>query len=309
MNELDCLRLYCEHLIKKYGDPSHVSEDLKADEFRQFFIKDLPVNVRSLRLVACVCGFKTEAIESDKMPAKLRGYHEMIDNKKTVYYREEDSQSGIQNTILHETREMMEPLFVKSYPGYQPLRTRALHFAANHFAAAVLLPQDRFVEDIYNTGFDVLALAKKYSKSCAQILLRMGEVLQGKIFFYGALYEPEAENTDKWAVTYLSQSTESNNGLAYWYMINGYLPMKGRVVKPGSFIEQTIETGKSYLVGYQIKHGKKNNSFIMLSQPQLINKNVNKVAVVIVPEENKDLLAPQIERLKPVKLNPIGHQG
>jgi hypothetical protein len=307
LNELDCLHLYCEHLVKKYGDPSHVAEDLKADEFREFFIKDLPVNVRSLRLVACVCGFNTEAIESDKMPAKLRGYHEMIDNKKTVYYREEDSQSGIQNTILHETREMIEPFFIKTYPGYRTLKTRALHIAANHFAAAVLLPQERFIEDIYNTGFDVLALAKKYSKSCAQILLRMGEVLQGKIFFYGALYEPEAENADKWAVTYLSQSTESNNGLAYWYMMNGYLPKKGRGVKPGSFIEQTIKTGKSYLVGYQIKQGKKNNSFIMLSQPQIISKCANKVVVVIIPEENRNLLDPQINHLNPIKLNPMLH--
>ena len=308
MNEFNSLRLYCDHLIQKYGNPAKISEDLKAEEFRAFFLKDLPVNVRSLRVMACVCGLKTEAVESDKMPAKLRGYHEMINDKKTVYYREEDSQSGIQNTILHEIREIMESILIKVYPAHRPLRTRALHIAANHFAAAFLLPENYFLQDIYNTGFDILDLARMYSKSCAQILLRMGEVLRGKEFFYGALYAPETELNDKWTVNYCTQSARFDNSLSYWYRMNGYLPKKGRGIKSGSFIEQTIKTGKSHLIAYQIKEGE-NNSLVILSQPQLINKTVSKIVVVIVPEENQDLLVPQIERLKPVKLDPIIHQG
>lgn len=305
MNDLDCLRLFCEHLISKYGNPSKIPEDLKAEEFREFFLRDLPVNVRSLRNMACACGFHTEALESDKIPAKLRGYHEMINGKKSVYFREEDSQSGIQNTILHETREIMESYLAQACPTYRPLRTSALHMAANHFAAAFLLPEKRFVQDIYNTGFDVIALSQNYSKSCAQILLRMGEVLRGKAFFYGALYSPESDNSEKWTVSYCTQSTAASTSLSYWYRMNGYLPRKGRAVKSGSFVEQTIITGKPHWIEYQIQEYKNNGSLIILSQPQIINKTVNKVAVVIIPKENQDLLAFQIERLKPVKLDPI----
>jgi len=135
------------------------------------------------------------AVSASKMPRNMRGYHEIItdgkvvDGRKIIYYREDDTASGIENTILHETREIMEHIFPEVCPGYCPLRTLATHLAANRFATAVLLPRKSFESKMYETGLDVVALADFYQKSCSQVLLRMGEVLQGRLFFYGALYE------------------------------------------------------------------------------------------------------------------------
>ena len=134
------------------------------------------------------------------MPPALRGYHEVVGDRKNIYYREEDSLSGIQNTILHEIREIMESLFTEVNPIYIPLKTRARHLAANQFATAVLLPQSSFVSKVYDTGLDIIELSNQYSKSCSQVLLRTGEVLHGKLFMYAALYEPNAE--DEWHVGY-----------------------------------------------------------------------------------------------------------
>ena len=305
-----CLPMFCGHLVKKYGDPLSVSEELKAEEFRSYFLKDLPVNVRSLRLVACVCGFNTEAIESGKMPKNMRGYHESIGNHKNIYYREEDSQSGIQNTILHEIREMMEPLFAEVFPAYKPLKTRSPHMAANRFASAVLLPGNDFMESIYQTGFDVAALSKIYSKSYSQIVLRMGEVLQEKLFFYGALYEPEPDNSEQWVVNYWSQSNDLKNKTAILNRANGFLPKKGRAVKSGSFIDLAIKNSHSYLSRYVIfKADKEILSLIMISQPQIIAQHVTKVAVVMLLSQDQNLLLPQIESLKPEVLDPICHNG
>ena len=75
---------------------------------------------------------------------------------------------------------MMETLFAEVYPDYAPLRTSVRHIAANRFAAAALLPRSDFEKKAYYTGFNVVELSRLYSKSCSQVLLRMGEVLAGE---------------------------------------------------------------------------------------------------------------------------------
>jgi hypothetical protein len=122
--------MFCQYVIRKYGNPNNATEEQKAEEFRKVYFKDIPMNLHTLQVVASVCGIRTNSVESKKMPAKLRGYHEVIGDHKNIYYREEDSLSGIQNTILHEIREMMETLFCEDNPTYIPLKTSARHLAA-----------------------------------------------------------------------------------------------------------------------------------------------------------------------------------
>ena len=63
-----------------------------------------------------------------------------------------------------------------------------------------------FEAKIYETGLDVIALAKFYAKSYSQVLLRIGEVLQRKRFLYGALYEVDSQTGKNWVVTYWTGS-------------------------------------------------------------------------------------------------------
>lgn len=300
MGLADGLLLFCEYLVKQHGDPGKISEDLKAEEFKRYFLRDLPANVRSLRLVASVCGINTEAIDSGKMPNKMRGCHETIGSLRNIYYREEDSQSGIQNTLLHEFREMLDPRLADVFPKYRLLSPQAAHRAANLFASAVLLPSSDFIRDIYQTGFDVAALSKIYSKSSSQVLLRMGEVLKGKLFFYGALYEKEIQESDRWQLTYRSLT---NNG--YQISISGLFPRKESKAKTGSLIETCAQTSKPHIVEYVIKRGGAEINLVSLAQPLLIDRSVNKVAMVTLLHQDIDCLKPQVDHASPVKLKTI----
>ncbi len=297
MNSFSNLRVFCEHVVRKHGEPDGVSEEQLAEEFRTVYLQGLPPNLRTLKAVAASCGIKLSELE--KMPENLRGYHEVYGDNKSIYFRKGDALSGIQNTILHEIREMMETLFMEVHSDYTPLRTNARHIAANRFATAVLLPKSDFENKIYDTGFNVVELSKLYSKSCSQVLLRMGEVLQGRLFMYAALYEPDARN--QWHVTYWTGSSNDTDPDANMYGGDGLFPRKGRTVVPDSLVDLAIQGKKPYLAQrITLLDSRDDEGLIALAKPLVLSGVPAKVALVVLLEQNRDLLTPQIERLKPV---------
>ncbi|KTB47862.1 protein of unknown function (DUF955) [Dehalogenimonas alkenigignens] len=304
MRSLNDLEGFCDYLVKMYGSPRASTEEQKAAEFRKLYLKDLPTNVRALRAVAGCFGICLKELE--KMPRNVRGYHEICDGRKYIYYRAKDSASGIENTILHELREMMETVFGQIQPGYEALRTSARHIAANRFASAVLLPEDEFRERVYQTGFDVISLSRIYSKSYSQILLRMGEVFEGRVFFYGALYESDDAEGEEWAVTYWSGSRngETNPNI---FDIDGPFPKKGGRALPGSLVDRAVKTKKPHLSNkitlnraWRLEGG-----LIALAQPMVDSAEIEKVAMVVMKASDGHLLKPQIDVLKPVTMEVI----
>lgn len=294
------LRGFCVHLVRKFGSPGASSEEQKAEEFRRVYLRNLPLNLKSIRAVASSCGAEIRGLE--KMPRNIRGYHEICNGRLYVYYRNDDTVSGIQNTILHELREMMETLFSTIVPGYEPLRTSARHLAANRFATAVLLPEDEFRADVFNSGFDVQGLSHKYSKSVSQVLLRMGEVLQGRLFFYGALFEPDDPEAKEWAVTYWTGSC-NEDAEANVYGLDGLFPKRGRQALPGSLVDLTVGSGKAHLV-QRIKLGGPDDfdsgELVALAVPILgEGAGIEKVALVALLSHDIQRLEPQIERINP----------
>jgi len=297
MHSFSNLRVFCEHVVRKYGQPTDVSEEQLAEDFRTVYLKGLPLNLRTLRAVAASCGIKLSELE--KMPENMRGYHEVYGDKKNIYFRKGDAQSGIENTILHETREMMETLFAEVQPDYSPLRTNARHIAANRFAAAVLLPRSDFEKKIYNSGFDVVELSRLYSKSCSQVLLRMGEVLQGKLFMYAALYEPDNDN--EWHVTYWTGCSNDTDPDANVYGVDSLFPRRGRPVVPGSLADLAIREKNPHLAQHvTLLEDTYEDGLVAIAKPLIISGTPTKVALVVLLEQNRDLLIPQIKRSKPV---------
>jgi len=232
------LRFFCDHIIRKYGSPHQLSEEQLADEFRSVYLRNLPINLKTLRAVASACGVNLDSLEGNKMPENVRGYHEVYNGRRNIYYKKGDTISGIENTILHEIREMMETVFVELHPNtYEPLKTIARHLAANRFASAVLLPKESFRAKAYETGMDVIALSKYYYKSCSQVLLRMGEVLQGELFFYATLYENSNHDKTDWRVTYWTGSCNEECPENNIHGLNGLFPRRGHLVVPDSVVE------------------------------------------------------------------------
>ncbi len=300
MLNLSDLRVFCAYIVKKYGRPDAASEEEKAREFREIYLKDWPLNLKTLRAVALACGVKVGMVESKKMPQNLRGFHEMFDGNRNLYYKQGDTLSGIENTILHEIREMMETTFAEAYPVYTPLRTMARHVAANKFATAVLLPEESFTAKAYETGLDVVELAKFYSKSCSQVLLRMGEVLQGKLFFFGALYEHDAE-TCKWTLTYRTGSCNAEVPEANLYGADGLFPKKGATIVPGSLVSIAIQKRKAcFTPEITVCDLNEDDGLIAIARPLVVSGAPTKVALIVLLAQNKGVIEPQIERLKPL---------
>ena len=113
MKSLSDLRYFCEYLVIKYGSPSNASEDDKAQEFRKIYLHNLPLDLRTLKAIASACGILVYGVDGRNLPQNIRGYHDVFDDKRNIYYKNGDTISGIENTILHEFREMIEPVFAE----------------------------------------------------------------------------------------------------------------------------------------------------------------------------------------------------
>jgi hypothetical protein len=214
----------------------------------------------------------------------------------------DDTKSGIENTFLHEFREMIEPVFAEVCSTYSPLRTNAVHLVANKFATAVLLPKDEFRDKVYETGFDVIALSKLYSKSCSQVLIRMGEVFQGSIFLYSALYEQSPE-VDNWTLNYWTGTTNNDDPEANIYGVDGLFPRKGRSALPGSLVDMVIRTKKPHMAcRITILDSRDDDGLVAIARPLVIAGSLVKVALVVILSQSKGLLQPQIERINPVEV-------
>jgi len=296
------LRNFCEYIVNRYGSPGAATEDEKAEEFRKVYLRNFTPNLKTIRAVTSACGIYLNSIDGKILPRTMRGYHDVFEGKRKIYYKEGDTISGIENTILHEFREMIEPVFTEVCPNYDPLRTSAVHLAANRFATAVLLPKDEFREKVYETGFDVIALSKLYSKSCSQVLLRMGEVLQGKLFMYAALYEPDLES--QWQVTYWASSFNDIDPDENVYGTDGLFPRKARAVAPGSLVDMAVKTKKPHLARcITLLDSKDDDGLVALARPLNIAGIPVRIALVVLLGLNSDLLAPQVERTKPAILD------
>jgi hypothetical protein len=300
MKGLSDLHIFCEYIAKKYESPGLLSEEEKAEEFRNVYLSGLPLNLKTLKAVACACGINLSGMESGKLPRNLRGFHQVYGGKRDIYYKKDDTVSGIENTILHEFREMIEPVFGEICPGYEPLRTIAIHSAANRFASAVLLPKDEFRTKAYETGLDVIALSRFYYKSCSQVLLRMGEVLQGSLFFYGALYESDDISQPDWQVTYWTASMNDDIPEANVSGLYHFFPRKGHGITAGSLVDKAIKSGRAQMVNLiTLLDDVDDEGLTAIAQPLLIPETTAKVALLVLLQEDKHKLAPQIENTKP----------
>lgn len=294
------LRYFCYLLIRKYGSPDKASEEEKANEFRNHYLGDLPPSVKALRDIAISCGIKLDS--SDTMPANLRGFNQVINGTNNIIVKDSDTISGMQNTILHEIREIMESVFPSLCREYKPLKTVAKHYAANKFATAVLLPEESFTEKVYETGFDVIELANSYSKSCSQVLLRIGEVFQKKLFFYAALYEPSLDHG--WRVTYCASGRNLEDPEANVYGLDSLFPRKNRGVAPGSLVDMAIKQGKPHFAEkITLLHGNDDVGLAALANPFLIRDVPSKVVLMVLLAPNKRLLSPQVARLNPAVID------
>jgi len=302
MTSFNDLRAFCMYLVHKRGDPAMLNEDQKAEEFRQMYGLRLPISASDLVDVAACCDIEVNRLPN--MPANLRGFHQVYGDERKIYYKQGDVLSGIENTILHEIREMMEPYFIEFCPSYEPLGSDTLHIAANRFASAVLLPRKSFSSMVFETGLDVSELAGNYAKSLSQVLLRIGEVLNGKFFFYGALYDRDRKQ-GTWSVSYctLCPTLFPDPNVSE---LGAFFPAKTTAVTPGTVVDMAIKGSKAHLVRISTlldnlpqQKGMEMQGMVALARPLYVSDIISKVALTVVLGRDRNLLTPQISKVKP----------
>jgi hypothetical protein len=138
----------------------------------------------------------------------------------------------------------------------------------------------------------------------------MGEVLRDKCFFYGALYERDPKRK-VWSLNYRAMCP-SLFGEPNVYELGDFFPTKGSAVRPGSLVDMAIKERKPYLARILTvlddlyAEDEKREGFVALARPLLVSDMPTKVAVVTVLGRNRDLLEPQVNRLKPEIVSDFG---
>ena len=61
-------------------------EEDKAREFRSVYLRNQATNLETLGAVASACGIRLNGLEEKARPPNLRGYHEVYNGKKNIYY-------------------------------------------------------------------------------------------------------------------------------------------------------------------------------------------------------------------------------
>jgi len=127
----------------------------------------------------------------------------------------------------------------------------------------------------------------------------MGEVLQGSVFLYSALYEQGPE-VDNWTLNYWTGSANNLDPEANIYGADGLFPRKGRSVLPGSLVDMVIKTKKPHIVSrITILDSRDDDGLTAIATPLVIRGTLVKVAQVVLLGNNRNLLVPQIERTSP----------
>jgi len=52
MKSFSNLHVFCEYIIRKYDNPDNISEEQLAEEFRTVYLKNWPLDLRTLRAAA-----------------------------------------------------------------------------------------------------------------------------------------------------------------------------------------------------------------------------------------------------------------
>jgi len=157
---------------------------------------------------------------------------------------------------------------------------------------------------MYETGLDIVALADFYQKSCSQVLLRMGEVLQGRLFFYGALYELLPDVEPDWKVTYWTRSWNEELPEANVRGAEFLFPRKGHQVVPGSLVSRVILEGRPCLVRrITLLDDDDEEGLTAIAQPYTAWGNTaTRVALVVLLGRDRKLIEPQLERTEPIAI-------
>ena len=196
--------------------------------------------------------------------------------------------------MLHETYEIMHETLCDLATGTQPVEEVCRQ--ADRFAAGVLMQPGEFRTLALASGLDVMALQREYGYAYAAVTMRLAEVVRGLPYFVVLYQRPGRVDPANWPkgddlallrATVVRRTQGMGPPASSLVMgIRGGIPRRHRRVPHGSLAELAARTGRPEYA--------EADGLAAVAQPVHWKGRLAKLAVVAVPAEFRDALAPQL---------------
>ena len=301
--------VFCSQLLARPDWKATLSPMSLAREFVEYFnLSDFPRFQEIQRLLK---GAGVGELMGSNLPDGLRGVHfGTEDGQYAIHYAENEWEGSWDQTILHETYEILQEKLQGLCQSYRAPKGKQLCRQADCFAAVVLLQPEMFSFLAETTGFDVVALQRLYRRSYASVALRLVEVMRDQPLLV-ALYDRrtnESQQTQGAQVSprdFVATVVARTPGFSIASEepaeadSQPFVPIRGLAPSPFSTAAKVIESGASVYVKLVTGHDHSGvGNITVAAQPVLWNGQVARVVVVAVPWRDRSVLEPQL-RQKP----------
>ena len=284
---------FCRDLLDDHEQGIRLDPETVAARFVSWFgVSDIPTLDELIEL-ARRTGLG-EVLEGKQMDG-LRGAHiGQPGGEYHIYYRDDLWEGSKAQTLAHEIYEIiLEHMGVKDSGGpLDPL----VCLRAERFAVAALMQPAVFAPCAEASGLDVVALHERFGSSYASAALRLAEAVRRPPLMVVLYGHSEKGDPALWPAgddlallrAKVVRRTRGFRALRSQLMggWRGGMPHKDRAVPPGSLAELAAQSGQTE---YAVENG-----LAVATRSVCWKGRLAKVAVVAVPWEHRDALAPQL---------------
>ena len=294
---------FCDHMMDDSVRRRRLEAGFAAGEFVRFF--NLSARPRLEEIKSLLREIGAGSVTAKNLPGDLRGAHiPRREGGYEIHYLPDDWRGGIEQTLLHETYEIIYEGLGNAY-GDSATVSRVCR-EAQRFAAAVLMQPEPFEAFAIATGLDVVTLQKQFQCSYASVTLRLGEVLSARSLLAVLYQRRERGRPSTWcrapeASDFRASVVVKTPGFGVRDSrilcgARGTMPRRGSVPYLGSMAAQVALAGG---LGYAEMEpdGGRAGDFAMVTKPVMWAARVAKVAVVAVPYRDRHVLSPQLTEI------------
>jgi len=295
------IEFFCIHVYYKNNHNTEyqkISPEYLANEFIEYFGLNHPLLLDSVKKICSNSDIEIDSFSS----GNTRGWNISNNEKRYIFYKEDDSPSGIIHTILHELYEIIDDQF-KALFQIDIGDKNTIEKRADTFSANVHVPFRMVCPFIRSRGLDVFTLCRMMRCSYKTALIRMNEALcnmNAENIFSGSvicfLYERAYWKKTKKSTPQLSLSHFSkSSGFPFCMNKKDIKKIKMLDKNNNSFYIRDLSKLKTNLFyhGVQLNFNKKYYVVDILIRPlvwkKFKNKTISKILIQINPTKQKHL--------------------
>lgn len=293
---------FCDHLASQSSNHRRLEAGFAAGEFVRFFGLSSRPKLEDIKGLLREIG--AGSVTPKMLPGGLRGAHVPRGvGGYEIHHLPDDWRGGIEQTLLHETYEIIYENLGNSYGNSSTVKRICRE--AQRFAAAVLMQSATFEAFAIATGLDIIALQKQFQCSYASVTLRLGEVLSSQPLLAVLYQRRERGRPSSWCLApepsdFSASVVVRTPGFGardsrILCGARGSMPRRGSVPYLGSMAARVaLDGGAGYAEMEPDRNGGRAGDFAVVAKPVTWAGRVAKVAIVAVPFRYRYLLSPQL---------------